>query len=153
MLSYPIEDEKISPRIENKFQIRLYGPFPLFPPGRSCSYCYQCIHWIRLSRVSRQRSRFTNLKCLPRSWLLALAEATRVEVPENNAASEIWRFSALNQRKWRTSFWNRADQLWFSLNQRKSTLFSADFLNSETNTFYSESALIFTHVHESIKVQ
>ena len=42
-----------------------------YPPGRSWSCCYQCIHRIRLLRVSRQCTQFTSLKYLPRSCLLA----------------------------------------------------------------------------------
>ena len=48
-------------------------PADYFPPSRSCSCRYQCIHWIRLLRVSRLCTQYTNLKYPPRSWVLAEA--------------------------------------------------------------------------------
>ena len=52
------------------------GLFPPPPPVEAVAAATSVhifIHWIRLSRVSRQCTQFTNLKYLSRSWLLAEA--------------------------------------------------------------------------------
>ncbi len=56
------------------------GLFRFFPPVEAVaatSSVHVFIHWIRLWRVSRQCTQITNLKYLPRSWLLADAETNR----------------------------------------------------------------------------
>ena len=78
---WEIESAKMFCGWSHKQIILKVGSFPLFPPPprrlspptQSCSCCYQCIHWIRPLRVSRQCTQFTNLKYFPRSWLLAEA--------------------------------------------------------------------------------
>ena len=66
---YPHPPSILSPNPQHIIPPSILSP----PPRRSCSYCCQCIHLIHLLRVSRQCTRFKNVKYLPRSWLLVEA--------------------------------------------------------------------------------
>ena len=140
-------------------------PSRLFPPipSRSCSCRYQRIHWIRLLRVSRLCTQYTNLKYPPRSWLLAEVNKqskqskqtgicnnfTRIEIPEVISAEQhcfivSTFFSADSEKMINISadqLCFRADQLWFSLNKRCSELKNSALFQSWTALFQSWTAL------------